>query len=214
MLIGTYYTGTIDEFNGQCIKSKFFILGVPLFPISSFYFVQKDQGMELPLVGKSARLAFGRIYGLIAGIGLTILCLNNEFPSMALRILAMVGAILFLSIGIYSQVTGKKMTEKERMQRIILEKSVGYNMLPEKLPRDTRINILQSLVKKLDNKYSAFFVNPASISSEISSSEIPLLYSLCLYMLSIKENQPASDFLQKYSTEKVFALYHKESQKI
>ena len=207
MKIGTFYSGTIEELNGQSIKSKFFILGIPLFPISSFYFVSKTQGFELPLVGKSARIGFGRTLCLVIGILLTLLCLMyDDFPNSTLKIIAVVGAFLFMAITIYSWTSGQAIPRQERRTRLILEKGIGYNMLPSKLPRDTRITILQSILKKVDNKYSSFLLDADITSIDFDKNELPLLYSLSTYMASIKENKAASDFLEKYPAKKIYEL--------
>jgi hypothetical protein len=207
MKIGTFYSGTIEEFKGQSIKSKFFILGIPLFPISSFYFVNKNQGIKLPLVGKSARIGLGRTICMIFGILLTLLyVMFDHFPNLGIKIITIVGAILFSSIAVISWLSGQNIPEEEKKTRIILEKGIGYNMLPNRLPKEIRINIMQSLISKLDNKFSDFFISPNSNITDFDKNELPVLYSLCLYMNSIKENKAAKHFLEQYSIDKIQEL--------
>lgn len=80
-------------------------------------------------------------------------------------------------------------------------------MRHSKLPRDTRIIILQSILKKVDNKYSSFLFYADITSIDFDKNELPLLYSLCTYMTSIKENKAASDFFKKISRRKKFINY-------
>jgi len=81
----------------------------------------------------------------------------DDFPNSTLKIIAVVGAFLFMAITIYSWTSGQVIPRQEQRTRLILEKGIGYNMLPSKLPKNTRITILQSILKKVDNKYSSYF---------------------------------------------------------
>ncbi len=165
------------------------------------------QGFELPLVGKSARIGLGRTLCLVIGILLTLLCLTyDDFPNSTLKIIAIIGAFLFMAITIYSWTSGQVIPRQEQRTRLILEKGIGYNMLPSKLPRDTRIIILQSILKKVDNKYSSFLLDADITSIDFDKNELPLVYSLSTYMTLIKENKAASDFLEKYPVKKIYEL--------
>lgn len=204
MKIGTFYSGTIAEFNGQSIKSKFVIIGIPLFPISSFYFVNKTQGMKLPLVGKSARIGMGRtLCTLIASVLFVVLAAFHHYPNIGVKILTIAGTVIFTGIALYSWLSGQNMPEEEKNTRLILEKTITYNMLPSLLPKDTRISIMQSTLMKLDNKYSDFFMRPNYSISDFDKRELPFLYTLCLYMSTIKENKYAIRFLENNSSEKI-----------
>ncbi|MBI3883703.1 MAG: hypothetical protein HY305_05700 [Sphingobacteriales bacterium] len=205
MKIGTFYSGTIEELNEQCIKSKFFILGIPLFPISSFYFVNKTQGIKLPLVRNSAMIGFGRTVCLIFGILLTLLCLMYEhFPNSSLKILAMVGAIIFMTIAIYSWLSGQNISEKEKKARLILEKSIGYNMLPTKLPKETRVQIVKTIISKINAKYPDFSMETSFNRTDFDNTELPLLFSFATYMESISTKKASRDFLEKYPAEIIY----------
>lgn len=198
------FTGTIEEFNGQSIKTKFFILGIPLFPISSYYFVGKNKGMETPLIGKSARFGFARTFCLAAGLGLAITCqINDHWPNREIKILAIAAACIFMFVAIYSWIKQQSIPESDKKYRLILEKAIGYNMLPSKLPKATRLQLRKVIASKMVEKYKEVDVNTIFTRTDYESSEIPLLYSMALYTESINPNPITKAFLAKFPAENI-----------
>src|SRR3954469_8838429 len=70
--IGTVFTGTVDQVGEESIQTKFFMIGVPLIPMESF-FVLRDRGngvdgFPIPLNGKSVLLAYLRWGAFIAAV--------------------------------------------------------------------------------------------------------------------------------------------------
>ncbi len=72
MRIGTMFLGKVDSLAGESVQTKFFILGVPLVPLTSHYVIGESgagiQGFEIPLHGKSVLLGYVRIYAWIAAM--------------------------------------------------------------------------------------------------------------------------------------------------
>jgi hypothetical protein len=70
MQIGTMFFGKVDAALGESVQTKFFVLGMPLFPISSYYAMSDHgtgiSGFEIPLHGKSTLLGLVRVW---SGIG-------------------------------------------------------------------------------------------------------------------------------------------------
>src|SRR5688572_22688380 len=74
--IGTVFTGTVDQVGEQSVQTKFFMIGVPLIPLESFYVLREDvngvNGFRIELSGKSVLMAYARwgsfIGAVIAGI--------------------------------------------------------------------------------------------------------------------------------------------------
>ena len=198
------FTGTIEEFKGQSIKTKFFILGIPLFPISSYYFVGKNKGMETPLIGKSARFGFARTFCLAAGLGLTLTCqINDHWQNKEIKILTIAAACIFMFVAIYSWIKQQSISESDKKSRLILEKAIGYNMLPSKLPKATRLQLRKVIASKMLEKYKEVDVNTIFTRTDYENSEIPLLYSMALYTESINPNPVTKGFLEKFPTENI-----------
>ena len=61
MRVGTMFFGRVDDIIGEGIETKFFVLGVPVFPLNSYYFTRGRQGFEIPLHGKSVALGYARM---------------------------------------------------------------------------------------------------------------------------------------------------------
>jgi len=49
-------------------------------------------------------------------------------------------------------------------------------------------------------------MNPDTQNTDFDIKDLPILYSISLYMTSIKENKPASDFLKQYPAEKIYEI--------
>jgi hypothetical protein len=65
MKIGTMFLGEVEAIGGQSVQTKFFVLGLPLFPIQSFYVLHdagaRINGLEIPLHGKSVLAGYSRV---------------------------------------------------------------------------------------------------------------------------------------------------------
>lgn len=145
MRVGTMFLGTVDSLGGESIQTKFFILGVPLFPISSHYVVAETvggiKGFEIPLHGKSVGLGYLRMAAWIAALVAGVLYFIDKrqhgdllVPTIVLTALA-IGATFFLG----------RLSRYERLRRGLLKQIAGVGAPPDLLPADVRTSTADAL---------------------------------------------------------------------
>src|SRR4051812_48307842 len=98
MVIGTAFLGKVKEVNKQWVETKFFILGLPLFPLSSMLVTSSNfrsrQGMHIPLNSTSVIAGYGRLLTFLLGLILFVFGLSNPERDSINTILAVIGAAL------------------------------------------------------------------------------------------------------------------------
>ena len=155
MRIGTMFLGRVDALEQESIQTKFFVLGVPLAPIESYYVLGEHMngvdGIELPMVhGKSALFGYLRIFtGLGAVLSGVFAYIDHGDVSLwalcAVCALAWVASMFFLG-GVAPQ---------ERERRLALRRYAGIGAPPELLDGSRRENIqirLEGLWRGLVNE--------------------------------------------------------------
>jgi hypothetical protein len=142
MIIGTMFLGKVDSLHGESVQTKFFVFGVPLVPVSSFYFLEGRKGFEIPINNKSVNFGYARaaawggtmLCGLFAYLGHGVEA-SNRFRLGLLLLLASL-AITFL-LG--------KLSKGEQLRRMILKKTAGIAAPPSLLPEKIRASTLTGL---------------------------------------------------------------------
>jgi hypothetical protein len=178
---GTELLGKVDKINNESIQTKFIILGMPLFPIGSFYCLEDpfpgSRLIRIQLNLKSVVLAYLRWWISVPSITLIIIGFAGE--QYIYWVIGTVGIAIFLVTFLFGRLSND---EKERRQLLI--SVVGLGADPKILPQKMR----QSILAKLEEKWGQSNVislheNWRSVYS-LSSTEThlyPLIYCLALY---------------------------------
>ncbi|MBL8955969.1 MAG: hypothetical protein JNK82_34660 [Myxococcaceae bacterium] len=157
--IGTIFTGTVDRVGEQSVQTKFFMIGVPLVPLESYFVLQEQvngvSGFVVPLHGKSVGLAYARwgsfIGAVIAGIHAMVTTRSwnrsaADFVPLAVCLVAWAITTFFLgSLG-----------KREKARRSVLRSVTGLAALPSMLPA----HVAEEVLKKLEAQ-SAGTADPA-----------------------------------------------------
>lgn len=177
MRIGTMFLGKVEELDEESIQTKFFILGVPLIPLSSHYVLLDRgngvQGFEIPLHGKSVLLGYMRIFAwigaLIAGVFAYIERhdATTNWIICAVLLAAAVGTTFFLG----------GLPPHEKLRRATLKEIAGVGAPPELLPGGVRKEISQRL---LDTWQQANEDESWDAAAEAGKAD-PLLFTLAAY---------------------------------
>ena len=147
--IGTVFTGTVDQVGDESIQTKFFMIGVPLIPLESF-FVLRDRGngvdgFPIPLNGKSVVLAYLRwgsfIGAVIAGVVALVTPSYRRGPIDVLPVVIAVTAWALLTF-----VVGKP-NKASLARRLIFKAATGISATPDWLPTHVAREIHESLQK-------------------------------------------------------------------
>lgn len=136
MRIGTMFLGTVDSLETESIQTQFFILGVPLFPMQSFYVTQETvggvSGYPIDIHPKSVVLGYVRIYLWIAAVVVGVLAFVDDDWRTSGVVTA--GALLALAVGSTFFVGG--LSPQEHKRRSLLREVSGVGAPPEYVPRE------------------------------------------------------------------------------
>jgi len=181
IMIGTISTGTIYEYKSQSIKTKFVIIGVPLFPIGSFYKITDNLGIPIALNKKSVWVGYSRTTLLAIGILLSLISQHIfEYDSFEKILFTFIGILLTIN-GIANWVLHWSLKPEEEKIREILFRAVNYNMTPEHLPMEVKASILKELIKKYSTQYPNSKWEDDIRLHNISDSNKFILFSLAYY---------------------------------
>ena len=146
--IGTMFLGEVDAVATQSVQTKFFVLGVPLFPVGSFFFTAPGRGFEIPLHGKSVLAGYLRL-GLGLGVvrlGIRLLVMRSWHRDALDWLLVFGAAAAFLvSVFAYGRLSGG-----EARRRMVLLHRTGLGADPNVLPAHVRGEIEGELRARLE----------------------------------------------------------------
>jgi hypothetical protein len=184
MRVGTMFLGRVEALDHESIQTKFFVLGVPLVPMASFYataeHVNGVDGIEIPVHGKSVLAGYGRI-GLFAVAALTGIFAYVEHrsyhPQYGLMVIAAAATVAWAAL---TFVFGR-LSSSERMRRQMLRSTTGIGAPPEILDPLVRAGI----AKKLRGRWTAGGGETTwkvrLKSGDAKADEVPLLYAMAEY---------------------------------
>lgn len=149
MRIGSIFFGKIKKLNGQHIETKFFMLGIPLFPIKSLFvtkigFEERD-GIEIGLNTDSVlKGLFGPLSLLLAFL---LIFLDKELDISNGKIIDFV----FLIVGLFFLFIIGGTSDAEKEIRLLYQKAIGINALPEYFAKDELDIFLKMLIQKANS---------------------------------------------------------------
>jgi hypothetical protein len=154
MRIGTMFLGTVDSLGSESVQTKFFVLGVPLVPLSSHYVVKESYrgitGFDIPLHGKSVGLAYLRtvtwVVALLCGV---FYWLDDKrkygYGDGGSHLLAWaIGATI---VAVVSTFFLGRLSKAEKLRRQMLQVLTGTGAPPRWLPVQVRESIKDKLLE-------------------------------------------------------------------
>ncbi|MHC1782404.1 MAG: hypothetical protein AB9891_06530 [Anaerolineaceae bacterium] len=186
--IGIVFTGEVDKINQESIQTKFFVLGLPLFPLGSYYCLSRDsqgiEGIRIKMNFKSVAIAYLRWWLGIGSVTGIIIALAAE------TYLILFPSVLGLAIAISTIWIGR-LSKEEMARRQLLVQTTGMGIPPNLLPESSVLEIGARLENTWEESSNDLIFrdwrNLPSISS-VPRNLLPLLFCLALYK---KENQIA-----------------------
>jgi hypothetical protein len=179
MRIGTMFFGRVDDLVGEGIETKFFVLGVPLLPLNSYYFTGGRKGFEIPLHGKSVVLAYARmglwLGALLWGVLGWVTKHYSDGPEILIGPLVLGGLAAFCTWGVGG--VGKA----EKPKRLVLRAVTGLAADPAVLPSGMRFDVLTHLESSWTKQSPARPWREAVDQPTFAAEQGPLLYALAAY---------------------------------
>ncbi|MDP1827251.1 MAG: hypothetical protein Q8L48_28515 [Archangium sp.] len=171
--IGTVFTGTVDQVGEESIQTKFFMIGVPLIPMESF-FVLRDRGngvdgFPIPLNAKSVLLAYLRWGAFIAAIiaGVMAMVTPSYRRGPADFIFAGVAVVAW---GLLTFLAGRP-NKASLARRLIFKAATGISATPDLVPAHVASEIHESLQKNPMQDSAAWRFVASSYQARLENSE-------------------------------------------
>ncbi len=179
--IGTIFIGKVDRINQQSIQTKFFMLGLPLFPLESYYCLgltkEGFRGFRIKLNFKSVYTVYMRWWvGVVSFLSIIFAIAKSQYVLLFLSALGVILTLSTIWIG--------RLTKKEANRRKVLINIVGIGAHPRTLTNEMNHEIRTKLeLKWIESTTGTQMEDWGKISSasSIPSNLLPLLFCLSLY---------------------------------
>jgi len=182
--IGTIMLGSVQEADHEAIKTKFLMVGLPLFPLGSYYVGEDGSAVKVKLNLPSVSVGYMRFYGGVgAALGLILGLITwfkkidpNPQMGMLLVILGVISLVMFLASMSVMGKADKATLNDRRLLKSLLGLGVHPSMLPFKELRQLFAGLRQCLVEAgLPDKYEQL------CEAEIEPDQASVVYAAALY---------------------------------
>ena len=171
--IGTVFTGTVDQVGEESIQTKFFMIGVPLIPLESF-FVTRDRGtgvdgFPIQLHLKSVLLAYLRWGSFIAAVigGVVAMVTPSYRRGPADFIMAGVAVVGWVFLTFFAG----KPNKATLARRLVFKAATGISATPDLLPSHVAGEIHESLKKNPMQDNAAWRFVASSYQARVENNE-------------------------------------------
>ncbi len=198
MRVGTMFLGRVEPLGHESIQTKFFILGVPIAPLESYYATSEQtngvSGFPIPLHGMSVIAGYLRIglflVALLCGI-FGYIEYSRWDPEYGLFGVAVVSTAAWLA----SMIWLGKLSPDEKLRRSLLQMIAGVGAPPDWLPIDVRAKIRASLIKRWNELYPGTNWQTA-LKLGTATDALLLIFTIAEYESETKLAQMALDQLK------------------
>ena len=182
MRIGVINMPGRKGYEGQSLRTRFFILGLPLFPTCCYYKISDNLGINVPLGGTDILHAYAKIHFGLLGIAGLFWSSSLYRASAIYKTLLVLMSLALLGFCLYSWIMHSQVQDKEEVtQRRIFGKAFLYNMSPEYLPKNVQQSLFGELMKTYFGKFNKMEWQAEIHQGEVNKENFPLLYTLAYY---------------------------------
>jgi hypothetical protein len=150
MRIGTMFLGRVEALDHESIQTKFFVLGVPLFPVASYFataeHVNGVQGFEIPIHSTSVLAGYLRVGSALAALVSGIFAWVEHRSYDPQYGLFAVCAISLVVWGVSMFAFGR-LSDGEKARRTRLRAITGVGAPPEIMPESVRMDVEERLAR-------------------------------------------------------------------
>jgi hypothetical protein len=184
MRVGTMFLGRVEALGGESIQTKFFVLGVPLVPLASYYATEERlngvSGIEIPVHGTSVAAGYLRLLSGVAAAlcGIFAWLRHRSYnPQYGMMTLAAVSFVVWV-LAVF--VLGR-LSARERVRRQILRAVTGLGAPPELLPAHMRAMVGDRITAAWAEAGAGADWRKRLRENVASDDELRLLYVLAEY---------------------------------
>lgn len=185
MRIGTIFLGRVDAVDGEAVATKFFMLGIPVVPLASYYFTEPmglgaflagGKGFEIPTNAKSVLAGYARFGLFTAAAVFSATSFDERFDLMELATVAPLWILWLLS-----QFVLGRLSSKERLRRRLLRAGTGVGAPPQWMGLSQASKVKEQLEQRWYKRSRSADWRGAVSSGAVPQGAEAVLYSLCEY---------------------------------
>ncbi|WP_291117542.1 hypothetical protein [Flavobacterium sp. UBA6135] len=201
MIIGLRKFGKTKELDGQFIKTIFIIIGIPLIPVHSVFYINELNQIDIGINLKSMfKTYFSWLSLLVALIFIFGAFFSNIFPLSSL-ISILIGVTLAIISFYFFYYFEKNSSENENELRKLYQNAIGMNALPEYFSPKEAENFQKELLMTLKDKFQLKDWKGAIRNNEYNIQQLPLLFVISGFENRINNSKINQDLYIKLLTE-------------
>lgn len=178
MIIGVKKFGKTNLLDGQYIKTIFIIVGIPLIPVNSIFYIneihQIDIGNNLKSILKTYCSWIFLLFTIVFIIGANF---SNVFPLSSLLSI-LIGVISAVISFYFFFIFSKESPANENELRRLYQKAIGMNALPVYFSIKEAENFQKELIMTLKDKFHLKDWKGAIRNNEYTIEQLPLLFAI------------------------------------
>lgn len=189
IIFGSLFGGKVEQVDNQWIETKYFLLMIPLFPVSTMFVTNSSfrsrNGIDIGSYGKSIGHGYLRFFSFILALACFGVSISGEtsllrsFP-ISPAILGTALALLYAwSMMNHRYSTGDQLLERKRLGAI-----VGLNALPEWLPLHVKIDLEEKIKTQVVAAFGNDNIKEIAQRRDVSLKQTALLYAYLRYKIA------------------------------
>ena len=186
MILGVVTIKPYKKLKNQFIGTQFFVLGIPLFPLNSYFFIDNNSMQSIEIGIHNGHII--KIYSSILVFILSVLLFIPQFieiePIFKFLILSIMMGLL---VGLFIKYDAD--SEEEKDLRLKIGQIVGINLLPKEMDIRTSISLKNQFIKTLQIKCNTIKYFNEILDTELyTKNDLALIFIILLYEYRINPN--------------------------
>ncbi len=202
IIFGSIFGGKVQQADKQWIETKYFLLMIPLFPVSTMFVTGSDfrtrNGFEISSYGKSVGHGYLRFFSFI----LALVCLGVSLFGdtdlyRELPVSPAIAGTAFALLYAWSALNHRNATGEDLLERRRLGAIVGLNALPEWMPVTLRKELEEKIRQEVIAAFGSDNIKDNVQRRDTGLKETALLYAYLRYK---KASDPTNAYNTDYET--------------
>lgn len=186
MILGVVTIKPYKKLNNQFIGTQFFVLGIPLFPLNSYFFIDNNSMQSIEIGIHNGHII--KIYSSILVFILSVLLFIPQFIEIEpFSKFLMLSIMIGLLVGLFIKYDAD--SEEEKELRLKIGQVVGINLLPKEMDIKASISLKNQFIKTLQLKCNTVKYFNEILDNELyTKNDLALIFIILLYEYRINPN--------------------------
>jgi hypothetical protein len=186
MILGLVTIKPYKKLNNQFIGTQFFVLGIPLFPLNSYFFIDDCSMQNIEIGIHNGHIA--KIYSSILVFILSVLLFIPQFIDLEFVYKVLILSMMILLLVIFFLKYDSD-SDEEKDLRLKIGQIVGINLLPKEMDINASISLKNQFIKTLQLKCNTVKYFNEILDNELyTKNDLTLIFIILLYEYRIQPN--------------------------